>query len=299
MKIICAAAIFFCCRVDAWAQINPLPNPDLENWHFTPDTLPDGWTASNDNFGIAQTSDAQHGNLAIELWTWYFYSSMGIVNGNYLFVNPYSWTSAGTPDTIWPTKLTGFYKLIGMPAGDSAVAAVCLKRWNNLANKIDTLGLYYSVLPPVSSYTYFEVIIPLQTPPVQSMDSAAVFIYNSSMRFRGLSGHFCDSASGGNCAYLFADNLNLGITTSVTETKQNLLNIFPNPVDKELHLNLKSTDAHSKLYVIRDFTGNVIHTGKLANGSDQINVLNLSNGFYWIEAETQSGRLRNRFEVIH
>lgn len=66
------------------------------------------------------------------------------------------------------------------------------------------------------------------------------------------------------------------------------LSVFPNPA-KDM-VTLTATEAGS--YTLIGLTGNVIATGKVTGGENNISISNLNSGYYFIRYENEKGKSR-------
>ena len=77
-----------------------------------------------------------------------------------------------------------------------------------------------------------------------------------------------------------------GNTLSVNEFDlNNQITLYPNPVKKQLNIELLNNQSNIDTYNIFDINGRIILNGNLSNGLNQINVENLSKGIYILNAE--------------
>lgn len=69
--------------------------------------------------------------------------------------------------------------------------------------------------------------------------------------------------------------------SSITNiVNQPRLNIYPNPANETLWLELRNADASE--YLISDLTGNIIYAGEIMSGNNAVDVSGLAQGSYFI-----------------
>ena len=120
-------------------------------WHYRPDHIQEGR-------GLAQTTDATHGDYAVAMSGFYSYEVMRIISGN-------SAEKPGWPINYTPDKLTGTYKAILLGTLCDSLRAyvdVYLTKYDSLLGSRDTIGSGSLILNETSNtYTTFEVDIHL------------------------------------------------------------------------------------------------------------------------------------------
>ena len=156
-----------------------LSNANFENW-ATADNNTDslaGWSSSNAVVmypvrSLYKETDAFQGDFAAKVVTAPFgfvqYTTIGIlVNGQAEFsyggggggANVAYASGGGTPISIKPTELRGFYKYETNAASDQGTAKVLLSRYNTTTNKRDTISYVSHTFPIQASYTPFTITL--------------------------------------------------------------------------------------------------------------------------------------------
>lgn len=175
----------------AFAQTQ-LPNANFEDW-TTADNGKDsliGWSSSNAvTVGMVtpmkKDADAYQGSYAAKLITAPFgivsYTKVSIlVNGEATF----NWnggsgyhveyvSGGGTPITIKPTELKGYYK-----STNNGRADVLLTKYNTTLQKRDTVSFASNILSGNTSYSQFTVALP-DFMPALTPDTITTFFYST------------------------------------------------------------------------------------------------------------------------
>jgi PKD repeat protein len=156
-----------------------LPNANFENW-ATADNNTDstaGWSSSNAVVmypvrSLYKETDAFQGDFSAKVVTAPFgfvqYTTIGmLVNGQAEFsyggggggANVEYASGGGTPISIKPSELRGFYKYETNSAADQGMAKVLLSRYNTTTNKRDTVSYVSHTFPIQASYTPFTITL--------------------------------------------------------------------------------------------------------------------------------------------
>ena len=172
-----------------------LPNANFENW-ATADNNTDsvaGWSSSNAVVmypvrSLYKETDAFQGAFAAKVVTAPFgfvqYTTIGIlVNGQAEFsyggggggANVEHASGGGTPISIKPTELRGFYKYETNSAADQGTAKVLLTRYNTTTNKRDTVSYASHTFPIQANYTAFTINLTDQMPGVMPDSITTIF----------------------------------------------------------------------------------------------------------------------------
>jgi hypothetical protein len=84
--------------------------------------------------------------------------------------------------------------------------------------------------------------------------------------------------------------VNVGVEEIALEDQ---LNIYPNPVTDVLNVQWKNTNESATLS-IRDLSGRLVLSERVANGNAVLDLSNLSSGNYILELQTEEGSLRKQ-----
>lgn len=282
------AIIFIICICFALNTSSQIINGDMETFTITTnDTLPIGWKVDSPYSSVpGKTNNAQSGNFAFVINTWYSYAVAMMVNGNLAAGDFLSdWIKAGTPVTGKPTTVKGFYKYTNVVAGDSAIAKVILKKWNTLTHKPDTIAFGTSKLPPANSYTNFQVALTDYSVGVQP-DSIVIYF----MSYDYLKGTQLPCADN-TCRFLYIDNLSLTQPVGIKESKKdNSVSVYY--ANNELNImNRESKTFTASIYSI---DGKLIFQKEINEANSKINVSDLSKGVYIIKT-TGEVNLQQKF----
>jgi hypothetical protein len=84
--------------------------------------------------------------------------------------------------------------------------------------------------------------------------------------------------------------VNVGVEEIALEDQ---LNIYPNPVTDVLNVQWKNTNESANLS-IRDLSGRLVLSERVANGNAVLDLSNLSSGNYILELQTEESSLRKQ-----
>jgi hypothetical protein len=264
----------FCLPLFSNAQ---LLNGGMETFTFTTnDTLPIGWTADSPYSTVpGKTSDAQNGNSAFIINTWYSYAVGMMVNGDLISSDfLFYWIKGGTPVIGKPVALKGFYKYTNVVSGDSAVAKVILKKWNSTLNKPDTIAFGISKLAPTNTYTNFEVAITDYSIGVQP-DSIVIYF----MSYDYLKGTQLPCADN-TCRFLYIDNLSLTNPVGIKENKKENEIFFYYSGNELSVINKEKKQITLDVYSI---DGKLILQKEITEIENKIDCTELQNGIYFVK----------------
>jgi len=93
-------------------------------------------------------------------------------------------------------------------------------------------------------------------------------------------------------AYLALDNVNFSSYTSVNETVENSVNVYPNPATSELNITSNFNDGNLSVY---NMAGQQVISSTLNSYNTQINVANLPAGIYTLSVQNKQGVFTSRF----
>jgi hypothetical protein len=245
------------------------------------DTTARSWTRSD--FGSGVTADAHDGTSAVYIWNWYYYAKGEITNGASSFSG-----GGGTPIDFSPSQLTGFFKYIPGDVdteNDSAVAVVCLTRYNVYTSRRDTVGYGITYFTATPDYTAFNLDIDYTSTDVP--DTVTV-------KFRSSIKGFCANTSSGNCLFLYVDEVTLkdegtGIRDAV-EFKDKL-NIFPNPATEKIRVNIDEFSNDAAIIRIYNTLGEAVIGQEITEASSAlIDIRALPRGAYVVKVHDAVGR---------
>jgi hypothetical protein len=263
---------------------NPVPNSGFENW--ADDNKPESWYGLTipipffPIYTISKTMDAQQGSYAVLIETQDVIllgpvpgiASLAPISIN-LLGGGITFTNAGAPLYVRPTKVSGYFKYEGVD-GDTAMFAGVFTRWNSLQNKRDTLAMTgIMVNTTVTNYTTFQFSVNLtQTPDSMNL------IFVSSAGFNPQPG-----------SALYIDNLSMDYTSTAGVESLQLSggSAFPNPASTEI-LFAMPEDGPSQVKVY-DMSGKAVLSKDMADRQFFVNVRLLNPGIYQIVI-TQNGR---------
>ncbi|MFK7972364.1 MAG: T9SS type A sorting domain-containing protein [Bacteroidia bacterium] len=276
----------FCMVFTYESQAQTLLNADFETWEPSGKAPPFDWEEPKDwsstnpvteftAAGIRKNSTVQSGTFAAEIRTANVFGDQkpGILcNGeapaNFI-TSTIEVAQGGTPYSITPDRLRGFYSFTAATAGDSAYVVVLLKKYNTIASKIDTFAMGSKVLQPVATYTSFEVEIN-DMMPGQSPDSIVVAFYSSKPS---------NPLAGG---VLLIDAIAIDINTSISDPApvSEAFKLFPNPVADKLTIERKDASIQPLTVELYALNGKVLRTATMIGASMRMDVADLPHGVY-------------------
>jgi hypothetical protein len=274
-----------------------IQNSGFENWYLTSQGWedPTDWTSSNSTVlggdsAVYQTSDSYAGSYAAEIQTVTIgfaglpYAGI-LVNGTIDFnqVNSIDdLIEAGTPISLMPTELQGFYKYTQQNIGDSAYVRVIVKKYNSLTKERDTVAWAEARLPAASSYTPFNITINELLPSV--IPDSIVLMF--------LSKHPDEQLATG---LLIVDEISL-VNATGTNDLGNLLEgitIFPNPTSGMLSI-IKLPPDEIQVSVF-NILGELMITSKWSGSTKAtLDLTDFEKGLYFIQVQTRDRSLTKK-----
>lgn len=281
------------------AKAQYLTNPDFETLN---DTMPANWYLGVG--GTQLTTNYVHsGSKALVAWTWYYYATGYAINGGDAngWASEYDWGRGGEPINEKAVSLTGYYyyDTVGTNlAHDTAYVGVMLKRYDTLANKVDTVGfgetyLFAYDMATTNGLQQFQVDIVDLMPNVDP-DTVVVFIAS-----RNGPNNTCIGDGDGNCMYLYVDDLELRTVSDTTtglndiDVKQ-MLHVFPNPANSSV--SVMSSEAGTVRLV--DMQGRVVLEEKIEAGRQQLDISDRTKGVYLLEVISDKGMVYRKKLLI-
>jgi len=201
----------------------------------------------------------------------------GVLNENTL--TPFS----GFAYSLRPDAFTGKWQYMGNSSNDIGYIKVFLTKWNSSVGMHDTIGYASQNLNGmVMSWANFS--FPFTYNSTDNPDSCIILL----------------NASGPNPeagSYLYVDNLSFsGVLTGVENVEATgIFNVFPNPSNQTIQLDLSGLNSKAKQFEIADITGKVIKTQN-SNGSlvQTISIAELDAGNYFLKIYSENGIVTNR-----
>lgn len=266
-----------------------LLNGDFEDLN---DTLPAHWSMYDFGTGLT-TSYVQSGTYGLAVWNWYYYARGYVVNGT----NPSSlftdMPGNGTPATEKALRLTGYYyyDTTGTDTNaDTAIIAVAYRKWDATNSVYDTVAFGMQYMLPTSGSDMVPFSIPIADwAPGVDPDTVLVVLISS------ING-FCDASAGGNCLYLYVDDMKLENTTGVQHIGNQFepLNLRPNPACNTITLN---AEKEGSLWQLFDLSGKLVQSQTLHQGENSLDVSAHPAGLYFVEL-THNGTVLGREKLV-
>lgn len=194
----------------AMAQ-SQLPNTNFENWSTDVDGHDslNGWSSSNPVvmhpvISLRKETGAYQGTYAAKVTTAPFgfvqYSTLGIlVNGSAEFSyggggggsNVEYVSGGGTPISVKPSELKGYYKYVTGSPSDKGLAKILVTKYNTTTNKRDTVSYATYNFMPQAAYTAFAIPLP-DLMPGTNPDTITTIFYSSDISTLAPNGVFSD-----------------------------------------------------------------------------------------------------------
>jgi hypothetical protein len=285
----------FCLFISSSA-FSQIPNPAFESWInyggacANAEQHPVSWTTSDSVtvcYGAGQSAVIDGTNKCGGLYSIKLISVTSIVGVVPGFATNGAVTGlttivGGSPDTARSAQISGCYRYI--PAsGDTAYISAYLFRWNtdSVPNRRDTVaksslqinGTTPQMVPFISNFTYLDW--------THQPDSILIILTSTPGVTRGHAG-----------SILYVDSLLLSGYVGISENDfVREVNIFPQPAQNELNVQVLLNQEMEMTYEIIDITGREILNGSIKSGSQRIDINRLSGGNYFIS-------LRNKDKAI-
>ena len=257
--------IYFLCLFFAVSALSAqsLPNSSFEDW--TPSGSPPpfdweeptGWKSNNASTeftqaGVRRSQTSHSGQYGVLIMT---INAFGedvpgmMANGNpKLDFSTYSLDlmTGGTPVTGRPSGLAGFYRFSSSSPGDSALAVVILKRYNELTSTNEVIGGGSYSLGPTDAYRSFEVPIVYQSEAIP--DSVVVAFYSTSP---------ISPVAGGQ---LNVDDIDLLFGSGVEGLMESIVTprLSPSPVSDHVRITLPDNVSPSATIIFHDLLGRTV-----------------------------------------
>lgn len=238
-----------------------LPDPSFESWATASTETPDNWFTMNDLLAgigmenVSKSTNSNSGTYAAEISTVQFPpitgdTIRGFISKGAIDFNSWSNPFLPIPYNASPTIFTGFYDYSPSNMDQGNVQVIFYEAGTVIGN----VGQSFS---GTMGYSPFALPITLTGTP----DSMVMVIF---------SGDHPGSV-------LLVDDLSLsGGNVSIEEFEKFTVSVYPNPATEKVMI--KSFGVYS--FELVDLAGNIILDGKNLNGSESIDVSNISSGSY-------------------
>ncbi len=266
-----------------------LLNGDFEDNN---DTLPADWYASDFGAGV-KNNYVESGDYSVAVWNWYYYAEGYVVNGTSMANLLDDMAGAGTASTEKALRLTGYYyyDTTGTDTNaDTAVIAIAYRKWNTTTSLYDTVAFGVKHLFATSGQAMVPFSLTIEDlMPGTDPDTMLVIIKSS------IDG-FCDASGGGNCLYLYVDDLRLENTTGIQSIMGQFegLKLHPNPTSQYVNISIEVDNAQWNLY---DLSGKLVQYYALHRGENRLDVSAQPAGLY-IATLLQDGVVIGREKLV-
>ncbi len=278
-----------------------LPNSNFENWTISENNRDSliGWSSTNSVYpnpviSLYKDTAAYQGNYCANAVTAPFgfvqETLNGIlVNGEAQFYFPYdngNFIGGGTPISIKPTELNGYYKNITLATGDHAVAKILVSKYNELLQQRDTISYSVYNFTISNEFSYFSIPLYDLAPGTMPDTITTVFYVSNPATLPTEPGS-------GIWSNLYLDSLHLvALNTTAIDNgeKQNKLKIFPNPTNGIITIN----NGQVSQITVYNSLGKVVKTIPITHhrNQTQVNLSDLPKGIYVLEFDSNHGKLR-------
>jgi hypothetical protein len=274
-----------------------IPNNSFELWNTAGEKITN-WETTNGlmQLGNPQTvfrsTDAHSGNYACEMQTKKINNKPpgafvpdftgSIFLGKQIGTKSYP----GFPYTEKPTKLRFWYKYNDRN-DDTAGVLVILTKWNNVANKRDTLMYaYQGITDSVGVYTQLDIVLG-QLDTTQTPDSAIIFISAATIY-----------ATKEGSQFIIDDLEFFGGTVGInSQFSKDYFSFYPNPNSQGwLKINVLP-ETQIKAIHISDIAGKVVQEIFYSNGSEFEIQHQLKPGIYFVQLVHEDGVQTKRLIV--
>ncbi len=255
-----------------------IPNGNFDSWTAMSIDKVNNWEGFGE--GISKSSDAYKGSFAAKLETKPFdngVSQSGITVGK---INQSGPPFGGVPYTATADTLFGYYKY-STPGTDSGTVAVMLYKSGSIISGNNKM------LPPASTYTYFEIPISAPIAP----DTLNIVIMSSPDMNR-VAGSMLTIDE----VQLKSSRLNTGL---FGQPKVNIVSYqaYPNPASDQYSVLIKNTRAQKGQISVYDLNGKkVIDQQTHQTNFIELSVGHLAKGNYFCLIQLESGDIiRTKF----
>ncbi|MFC2151677.1 PCMD domain-containing protein [Bacteroidota bacterium] len=175
----------------------------------------------------------------------------------------------GIPFTRRPSLLSGYYKY-STSGIDSCIMSIFLTKFNQYTQVSDTIGIGIFASSNQNDWALFEA--PIYYSSSEDPDSMNIIILSS------------DTSIFDTGSTLFVDNIFLDITSSISpNATKDEINVFPNPVNEMLSINLNSDNFNQANYYIINTSGQTILHSKFRSKEELIDISKLDAGIYLVK----------------
>ena len=300
MKILLIFLLTIACHL-SYSQ-DQLPNSNFEDWTISANNRDSliGWSSTSSVYpypviSLYKDTAAYQGDYCANAVTAPFgvvqQTLNGIlVNGEADFSFPFTGfvEGGGTPISIKPTELNGYYKNQTLSTGDHAVARILVSKYNTSLQQRDTISYSVYNFTLSDEFAYFSIPLYDLAPGVMPDTITTVFFVSNPATLPTELGY-------GLWSNLFLDNLNLvplNTTAIASNTTDQEMTIFPNPTKGML------TIAGIKGYQIDVYNtlGSLVKTIKIDNNQKQyqLDISAFPRGVYSIEVHSEKGIFRKQ-----
>lgn len=244
-----------------------IANSGFENWT---NNLADDWTVGSE-IGITQSTDANSGNYAVSIHTWYTY-----INSTLEYRGGVS---------QYPTEFNGMYNYISQPFSAGSVNIVVLSTMGDtIINDTGSFGA-------ATDWTSFSVALTQTGVTTDPADSIFISFANSTADCAG--NEFA-------CDFLNLDDLSLTFgTASLPPLDAVEMNVFPNPADGAVTIQFNETTGSENVHIfILDVTGKIAIEQTSSGKETTINVHHLDPGTYFAKMINEDGRVVHQQLII-
>ena len=295
MKIILPFLFLFCTAVKTQAQ-SSIPNAGFESWTTfgtspTDYEDPTGWKSGNGSVAfsfrpVKKSTDSHTGTYAAEIEVTSVFgmnTPVILTNGNVPddftdFVIDYD--KAGTPISIKPTSVSGYYKFLPAAASfDSAYAVVILKRWNSVTMSSDTVGFGSTVFSPAAVYTAFN--IPVTYSSSELPDSIVVAFVNEAT----------ETPTFNPAGKLLIDDVSLDtLNSDIADISNAAVSVYPNPLSSASYVTLPANATPADcVFTLYNVLGETVRQVVPRSTTFVVHRDNLSPGLYFYKLSRRNG----------
>jgi len=277
------------------AQIQP-PNADFENWMTLTNGVenPEDWGSSNFavSFGVPQTifktTDAISGDYALLITT---PSDTTTIYPGQAELNEGAFDDGGLPYTYRPLMMEAWIKGTIFPP-DTAFLRARLTRWNVTTSTTEIIGEAYIELTSINA-TYSLQIDSFEY--ISNAQPDTLFLV------AGFGDHDTEVVNSDN--QFFVDNIVFtGLSTNTLEFSElKTFNVFPNPTNSLIQLNIEFKNAQDLLLTICNNVGQVIYQFREERILELGKTLDLSTypeGVYFLNLKTKEQSISERVVLL-
>jgi hypothetical protein len=200
-----------------------------------------------------------------------------------------------------PLEMTGYYNYTQGNRPDSALVSVVLTKYDPILGPLNVIGAGFSFLTETSASGMQAFNIPILYSQGMKPDTAIIIISTSSSFSGGFDTSALSSAPVGSTLYI--DDLTFSGTVGIEKIDDLLAaQAYPNPAQNNLNIKFYIAQNSSAKIEVFSIDGKLMYSeNRDLSAGDQnldLSLVNLMNGSYVLNIETEVGTIRKKINII-